>query len=263
MKKITLNWSAGLNGLADFGIDDNVFQAVGFGATGSSAMMTPADLSAFAPGLYMSIFDYGEGGGGVAYSNLLNSIYFLINLEDVTQSVQAQFSFFQTKWNEATMMRDTLTSIESVYGAPTNGAWGQLGLPMKKAAAFEFGMEPDSLFLGFMFLAQDSNAVGNSKLYIDEIMLVNDIASGVKENTAANTNVNVYPTVSSTVVNFEFEENSAKTVTLLNIEGKAVKTIEATTTAVVNVSDLAAGVYVYQVVNNAGQFVNSGKFIVE
>jgi len=258
-KDNALNWSAQLNALSFIVGDTSVVQTAGF--SGSAAKLKPVDLSALgAPGIYASIFDYGPTGGGIAYSTLLDSVYFYNEFVDATGGL-AIVSLIQTKWNIGTLSQDTLRIAEYDVSAATTG-FEKIALEFANGNQFKFGTEPDTLNISVVFFSQDASSVGNSYYSVDEFSLVNDATSAIAKN-ATKENVSVFPTVSNSVINFNFDNNNARTISIVDVTGKTVKTISTSAANnEVNVSDLTVGAYFYQVLNTNQQLVKAGKVVV-
>jgi len=124
----------------------------------------------------------------------------------------------------------------------------------------------DSIKVAFAILAGDNLA--QLQTSSDSAWIRYNPSTGVKTNT--NHNFVVYPNPSADVVNFVFGSNQSDnyTITLTNVMGQTVKTIQHNAsgqglhTATIDVSDLAAGTYIYKVTSPASQ-PTVGKIIVK
>jgi hypothetical protein len=93
-------------------------------------------------------------------------------------------------------------------------------------------------------------------LYIDDMSLVVGEYTGVNEIKSAN-NLTVYPNPTSKYLYFE-NNNSTSNISIFNLQGKTVKTIEDTSSKV-DVGDLSNGMYILKSIGNDG--VSTGAFI--
>lgn len=86
---------------------------------------------------------------------------------------------------------------------------------------------------------------------------------GLNESQKANIELSVFPNPSTNFINFSTTSLEATKVTAFDMNGKVVATeIMETGTAKMNTSNLAAGVYMYQVTDNNNQVLTTGKFNV-
>lgn len=86
---------------------------------------------------------------------------------------------------------------------------------------------------------------------------------GLKETKAGNTSLSVFPNPASNLVNFSTENGAAYKVAVFDITGKTVATelFEDGKTKL-NVSSWNNGIYLYTVIGNNNQVLNTGKFNV-
>lgn len=109
------------------------------------------------------------------------------------------------------------------------------------------------------FYSTPKKAQPGSTFWIDDIML--NFPVGVSEAIFSE-RVLAYPNPASSSIRFDLNNNKATSIRVTDITGKAVKTINVTSNLVdVNVYDLPAGLYIYQVFNN-GAVVYTDKFMV-
>lgn len=98
------------------------------------------------------------------------------------------------------------------------------------------------------FYNTPKKAQPGSTFWIDDIML--NFPVGVKEAIFSE-RVLAYPNPASSSIRFNLNDNKATKIRITDITGKAVKTITVTSNIVdMNVYDLPAGLYVYQVFND-------------
>ena len=125
----------------------------------------------------------------------------------------------------------------------------------------------DSIKVAFAILAGDNLA--DLQTSADSAWVRYNPSTGVK-NTTDVQNFVVYPNPSADVVNFVFGSNQTEncTITLVNVMGETVKTTQINAgakglhAATIDVSDLAAGTYMYKVISANGK-PTVGKIIVK
>lgn len=75
--------------------------------------------------------------------------------------------------------------------------------------------------------------------------------------------LSVYPNPASEVINFSIDYNKASSVQIMDITGRLIETVNFNmNNAQVDVRNYNSGVYLYQVLNNEGQVVKTGKVTV-
>ncbi len=75
--------------------------------------------------------------------------------------------------------------------------------------------------------------------------------------------LSVYPNPASEVINFSIDYNKASSVQIMDITGRVIETVNFNmNNAQVDVRNYNAGIYLYQVLNNEGQIVKTGKVTV-
>lgn len=124
----------------------------------------------------------------------------------------------------------------------------------------------DSIKVAFAIIAGDN--LTDLQTSSDTAYIRYNPSSGIKTNTLHN--FVVYPNPSADVVNFVFGSNQSDkyTITLINVLGETVKTGQVNAsgngfhTATIDVSDLAAGTYLYKVVSPGAQ-PSVGKIMVK
>lgn len=87
--------------------------------------------------------------------------------------------------------------------------------------------------------------------------------SSLTEIEIAAQSLSVYPNPASEVINFTIDYNKASSVQMMDITGRVIETVNFNlNNAQVDVRNYNAGVYLYQVLNNEGQVVKTGKVTV-
>ena len=115
----------------------------------------------------------------------------------------------------------------------------------------------------FLCMAMYSIASGNQATFQGASCRVYTLFSSLTEIEIAAQSLSVYPNPSSEVINFSIDYNKATTVQMMDITGRVIETVNFNmNNAQVDVRNYNAGVYLYQVLNNEGQVVKTGKVTV-
>jgi hypothetical protein len=145
-------------------------------------------------------------------------------------------------------VQSSLTTIKS-YSAITPNA-GTTS-PWSKDSVEYVATNSETVY--FAIGAQGTVSTGNGvNVRIDDILIEKLNTSGVNENTITTT---VYPNPVNDVLNIK-ANGVVTNVTISTLDGKIVKSVVSST---VNVSDLTAGMYIYQVTSNGK--VSTGNFV--
>ncbi len=108
-----------------------------------------------------------------------------------------------------------------------------------------------------------SSSVGGTSTQTTTSVLKNYDIVGVKENQKSTIELTVFPNPTSSFVNFSSQSLEATKVIAFDMTGKIVATETMDMgKAKMNISHLAAGVYMYQVTNKNNQTLATGKFNV-
>lgn len=108
-----------------------------------------------------------------------------------------------------------------------------------------------------------SSSVGGTSTQTTTSILKDYDMVGVKENQKTAIELTVFPNPTSSFVNFSTQSLEATKVNAIDMTGKIVATeVMEMGKAKMNISHLAAGVYMYQVTNKNNQTLATGKFNV-
>jgi len=125
------------------------------------------------------------------------------------------------------------TSFTDTLAKFVHGADGQYVLYTGDSARFRGLLRPDSvslaayagqtIYIGFVADSHDDNL-----LFLDDILVYSPTANAINENKAQNFNMEVFPnpTSKSSRVNFYVDRFSPVVISLIDMEGKVVKTID-------------------------------------
>ena len=87
--------------------------------------------------------------------------------------------------------------------------------------------------------------------------------TGVSVESHLASSINVFPNPTSSVLNFDMGDVSARFIHIYDMTGKKINVIDANNTfVVINVSTLAKGLYIYQITNQDGAVIKTDKFNV-
>lgn len=109
---------------------------------------------------------------------------------------------------------------------------------------------------------EGANGADDVWSFSNEVTLTSAGTSTISENWKEN--FNVYPNPAQTNITFDFAgSNEVGALKIMNTNGAIVKnvTVNGSGLVNVNVSDLASGLYIYQVVSNEGEAVITNKFM--
>ncbi|RYE25690.1 MAG: T9SS type A sorting domain-containing protein [Sphingobacteriales bacterium] len=116
---------------------------------------------------------------------------------------------------------------------------------------------PNKVLIGFISSADE--AIDSSVMQVDDAEVMS--ASGVKIPVFQQQIVKVYPTPATDVLNLNTTYSKELTWQAFSIDGKVVKTVIVNGNTSVNISDLAAGSYLYRVSDMNGKVLQQNKFI--
>lgn len=135
--------------------------------------------------------------------------------------------------------------------ANSTTAWDNLDIPFEYVSSNAIAKV--EVYCVSSFSANGTEVVG-SKLSVDNFML-NGSAAGVDENSSLS--VSAFPNPASEVLNIKLNTN-ATSVSVIGMDGKVVSTeFTNAKTVSVNVSNLVAGVYFYEIVSENGEVVRN------
>ncbi|HSY77125.1 MAG TPA: T9SS type A sorting domain-containing protein [Bacteroidia bacterium] len=121
---------------------------------------------------------------------------------------------------------------------------------------------PDTILIEFSSSSLLSKPKPGSLLYIDDASVT--LPTGITEPFVIGSGVQVYPNPASTAVNFEVNGmNNVATLSIFDITGKQIATTEARNGLnIVNTQTYSSGLYLYQLIDNTGNILKSGKFSI-
>lgn len=86
--------------------------------------------------------------------------------------------------------------------------------------------------------------------------------TGINAVEAGVNAVSVFPNPSSSAINFETPSQSAKTISIYDINGKFIESKSLNTSLKLDVSNYANGIYSYKIISADNNFIKSAKFTV-
>ncbi len=254
-----IGWNALLNDfIGILGPDTSVIQVDGYNNSGAKLNCVDGTLLLGVPS-GITLMSLGEDSKP-AYDQMLDEVTFYYNFTDEVGATAAAFVAL-TKWNDSTMVADTLASGDIQITAP-NTEFELATVALETSALYTPGDTPDSLSISVQIVSVDPNSVNATNIVVDEFVLVPMGQSSVKE-ALVKTPAKVYPTVASNNVTVEFKDAVNRTIEILDVNGAVVKTANVNNVSNnVNVSDINAGSYIYRIMKG-DVMVNNGKLIIE
>lgn len=152
------------------------------------------------------------------------------NLETSFTDTLAKFAEYESRLNP---LPDSSFNNYTFSEGFVHGADGQYVLYTGDSARFRGLLRPDSvslaayagqtIYIGFVADSHDDNL-----LFLDDILVYSPTANAINENKAQNFNMEVFPnpTSKSSRVNFYVDRFSPVVISLIDMEGKVVKTID-------------------------------------
>ncbi|HTA82212.1 MAG TPA: T9SS type A sorting domain-containing protein [Bacteroidia bacterium] len=122
------------------------------------------------------------------------------------------------------------------------------------------GNIPDTILVMFSSSSLLSKPKPGSVFLIDGVSTVD----GVNEVSATPASVSIYPNPATNAVHFTITGNDiANYINVFDMTGKKITTLDAhNNIAILNSSELASGLYFYQLYNKAGNLMKTGKFSI-
>lgn len=152
--------------------------------------------------------------------------------------------------------RNTLgAGIVKIFSTVSSWTLGTVNITYDSAVGL-----PDTIFVEFSSSSQLSKPKVGSTLLVDGISTVD----GVNEVSATPASVSVYPNPATNAVHFTITGNDiANYINVFDMTGKKITTLDAhNNIAILNSSELASGLYFYQLYNKAGNLMKTGKFSI-
>ncbi len=156
-------------------------------------------------------------------------------------------------------VRDTVAIATKTFTQDTT--WGMF----VDSFVYKSGtMTPDSALIIITSSENLGFAQLGSVLNVDDLLLTGVIA-GVKNVLPEIVNINVYPNPATETVNFSISNiKNAKTLSIYDILGKKIKTVEIVSALIsVSTEGLNNSLYFYQLADSNNQIISTGKFSVK
>lgn len=158
---------------------------------------------------------------------------------------------YLTKWNTATMMRDTVaTAMRSLSGMAMS--WATFSMPF----TYTKGFRPDSALI--ILSSSGTTPVANSYLYVDNLAFAGSVTPTGVSNINLAAEVNIYPNpASENALNISIPKNglSITAAVISDMTGRVLNRSGAQTNTgnlSMNISGLAKGLYIVTVSTTEG-----------
>jgi hypothetical protein len=168
-------------------------------------------------------------------------------------------------WGNITTPLGTFTCLrQKNYSITTTDIYGYVMFvgwqPLQSQVDTNYQFEWWTQNKGYAVMSMDSAVDGT----ISNVnwLSANPAPNAVEENNAA-VSIGVYPNPANSVISFDVTNVNAEQLSITDITGRAVQTINVQQNLInMNVTDFAAGTYIYTVRDANGAIVTSGKFNV-
>ncbi|MBI3520898.1 MAG: PCMD domain-containing protein [Bacteroidetes bacterium] len=148
----------------------------------------------------------------------------------------------------------------ALYFTPTatNGTWTRFSVPFVYVSA----SNPTYIMVNFTSSANQTTTIAGSKLWVDDLGLIYNMTTGVKENDK--NNFKLYCSDKTVYIDFTGKSDNQSVLNIFDLTGKIIFTqsIEKNKMNTIQLpSSLNTGMYLYQVTGSETQ--KSGKIIVQ
>ncbi len=155
-------------------------------------------------------------------------------------------------------LKDTIGVGYLTIATTTVSAYTKHVIPIIYNTAFP-STSPDTSVIAFSSSGKNNPKAG-SELLIDDIFL--GFTSGIDDGDVS-ASVNIFPNPTNKELNFSFNSNKAKKVSITSSTGQHIGNYDIENKSFkMNAEKLAAGVYIYTIKGESGNVLNSGRFTV-
>jgi type IX secretion system substrate protein len=159
------------------------------------------------------------------------------------------------KWNGTTRVLKGGGQLK-INASTAGKGWQQANVAVYDTAT------PDTVLIEFSSSSLLSKPKPGSLLYVDDAAVT--LITGVTEPFVIGSGIQVYPNPASNSIKFNITGmNNVATVSIFDMTGQKINSTEVHNgLTTVNTQTLSNGIYFYQVYDNSGSIVKSGKFSV-
>lgn len=195
-----------------------------------------------------NLCEYGTNRIGL----LLTQTQFTTSLGSFTNTIQPQIEFDTTQF-----FIDTLNWVKVSGTFTAQGGEKYLTIGSFKDGDYIKKTKINSSFTSSCSLPADHKF---SYLYIDDVKLYDSTTIGIKENEKDDL-INLYPNPASTFLNIDIKHNNKLELQLYNVIGELVLSKELDNHTVLDIGNLANGVYMYKLLDKTSN-VKTGKLLI-
>ncbi len=222
---------------------------------------------------HISAFGFKDTNGIVIYGNLAAgaSVTFKPGIP-FTQKITQFMFYYQYKPNGVDTAECVVGMYKYVGGVrtlkgggvfKTNTATGGSGWQQGVVnISYSDTLSPDTMVVELSSSSLYSKPKPGSVLWVDDASVT--VPTGINQVVGTENSVEVYPNPASTAVNFRISGmNNAATIAVYDITGKKIgSTPIHNSLTTINTEAYNSGLYFYQLYDNAGSLIKSGKFSV-
>jgi hypothetical protein len=184
--------------------------------------------------------------------------YYVKNVSAATLNTGTQFGIGFGSANSQGQYTPFSSSVISKTLAADLAAGDSVMLTQSFTLTLPAGMNQQSLICMAIY-----SVSGTQATFQAASCRVYTLFNSLTEIEKAAQSLSVYPNPASEVINFTIDYNKASSVQMMDITGRVIETVNFNmNNAQVDVRNYNAGVYLYQVLNNEGQVVKTGKVTV-
>lgn len=184
--------------------------------------------------------------------------YYVKNVSAATLNTGTQFGIGFGSANNQGQYTPFSSSVISKTLAADLAAGDSVMLTQSFTLTLPAGMNQQSLICMAIY-----SVSGTQATFQAASCRVYTLFNSLTEIEKAAQSLSVYPNPASEVINFTIDYNKASSVQMMDITGRVIETVNFNmNNAQVDVRNYNAGVYLYQVLNNEGQVVKTGKVTV-
>ncbi|MFB6305741.1 MAG: T9SS type A sorting domain-containing protein, partial [Flavobacteriales bacterium] len=145
--------------------------------------------------------------------------------------------------------------------ANTSGNWNDIdGSGGLSGSIFDPAQADSNTTFDFVYHV----SVGSCDNY-DTLAITNDVCTDIRENDKEETTIKTYPNPAKTNITFELNNSSARSIEIYDLTGQKLKDINTNSEdnlKVVDLNEVDAGMYIYQVKDEEGTIISTDKFNV-
>ena len=213
--------------------------------------------------MFLGTIDFlsGKLTSGIPYAGRPSSLKFWYEYAPVGTDTGFVYVLL-TKWNALKGAHDTVAQ-GAFYNKPTVSSFTQGVVTLYYFPNFLSSGNPDTVVVYVSSCSTHHNKPKpGSTLWLDDFTWGSPF-TGTNDISLKTESVSVYPNPAKNSVTFSFAGNQAKMLNIFDVTGKKVKSMELTNSITpVNIENLPEGFYIYRVLDNSGNILQTGKLSI-